>query len=176
MAEARRSQAGLAAAALAVALAVGLTAALAARTGAVGPFVAIPGAVGTLMLAISLGFGSAVLLPPALVLLLGEYATFLLIEGGDRFAPVVAAAFLLLAELAYWAAEPRGVGGARAVVPRRVLTLLALVAGAAALAAFLLGAGGLVSAGGPAPVVLGVAAAVGALAVLLWLARAESVR
>ncbi|HVU79349.1 MAG TPA: hypothetical protein VHC67_17375 [Gaiellaceae bacterium] len=88
----------------------------------------------------------------------------------DGWAPVVGALLLLAAELAWWAAEedPR-IHTEPAVVLRRA-GLLAVLAGAAALTGFVLvGAAAVSTSAGVALSALGMAAAIGAVAVVLRL-------
>ena len=90
----------------------------------------------------------------------------------DGWAAVVGGALLLAAELAFWSiASDRRIHEERALVLRQSLTVAALV-GAAALVSFILvGAAAVSAAGGLALTAIGVAAAVGAVAVVLRLVR-----
>jgi hypothetical protein len=172
----RRSRAGIAAGIVALALFAGLTAYPALASDRLGEFLLLPGAFGTLVLIVALVVRVPSLVPWALVLLLGEYTAFLLLDGRDRFAPIVAGGLVLVAELAHWGIEPRSVGRARELTARRVLILLAIAGGSAALAAFLLGASELAAGGGLALEALGVASAVGTVALLAALARGRLTR
>lgn len=176
MAPPRRSRAGIAAGALALALLGGLTAYPALAVDRAGAFLALAGAFAALVLAVAVVVRVPSLVPWALVPLLGEYTAFLLIDDRDRFAPLVAAGLVLLAELAHWAIEPRSVGRARELTARRVLILIVVAGASAALAAFLLGASELAVGGGLALEALGVASAVGAVALLAALARGRLAR
>jgi hypothetical protein len=104
-----------------------------------------------------------------------EYGVFLGLRGGtvDRWAPLVAAALFVAAELGFRAVEPRAPASEGLVLARTVLWLATAVAGTAALGALLLATAG----GGGAGVgleALGVAATVAALAlVVLVVARAR---
>jgi hypothetical protein len=84
---------------------------------------------------------------------------------------LVAAGLVAVAEVAYWALEPRPVGAATRTVVRRVLTLVLLAAVSAAAAAFVVGASRLDTRGGLALEAVGAAAIVGAIGVLAVLAR-----
>jgi hypothetical protein len=104
-----------------------------------------------------------------------EYGVFLGLRGGtvDRWAPLVAAALFIAAELGFRAVERSAPAPEGLVLVRAVLWLATVVAGTAALGAVLLAAAG----GGGAGVgleALGVAATVAALAlVVLVVARAS---
>ena len=130
-------------------------------------YVAALGAAGALLLLA----GRASLVPPALVALAAAYA-LPLGAGVDGRAPVVAAALVLIAELAYWSLEPgiATAGDGSTLVSRGLfvagVTLGALLAGTAMVAATALGfAGGVVWLG------VGLAAATATLAVAAVLAR-----
>lgn len=134
--------------------------------------------VGAVVLAAVLLLGLAVawpfpsLIPWPLVVLGGVYAWTL--GGGsiDQWAPVYAGGLLAVAELAYWSVEVRGrAQDAERLTERRAsliatLALVAVAAGGLVLAATALRIGG-----GVATDLLGVAAAVAALAVVAALAR-----
>ncbi len=134
------------------------------------------GAVGllaVLFLVVALTGRVAGFVPWVVALAGAEYAAFLVIREGriDSYAPVYGAGLLLVIELAYWSIERRFASPGEALTSRR-LTLV----GAACLAAG--GVGGLILAmaelsvnGGLALEIVGVAAAVGALALLARLAR-----
>ena len=120
------------------------------------------GGLAALVLAIGLVGRWGPLVQLALTLAVAEYAVFLLVQDDvDVYAPLVAAALLATGELAYTSIEPP---------TRRTWPVsAALVVGAAALASLLLGAAG-GGGGGVRDFVLGVAAAVVALAVVARLA------
>jgi hypothetical protein len=104
-----------------------------------------------------------------------EYGVFLGLRGGtvDRWAPLVAAALFLAAELGFRAVEPPAPAPEGLVVVRAILWLATGVAGTAALGAVLLAAAGGTKAGVGLEA-LGVAATVAALAlVVLVVARAR---
>jgi hypothetical protein len=130
------------------------------------------GGLGLLALVVALAGRLTGLLPWAIALVAGEYATALLLRGGtiDGAAPLYGAGLLVLAELAYWslelplAAEP-GIATRRAAR----LALLALVGGG--VAALVLAASELATEGGLVLEAFGVAAAAGALALVALLAR-----
>ena len=90
----------------------------------------------------------------------------------DGWAAVVGGALLLAAELAFWSiASDRRIHEERALVLRQAVTVAGLV-GAAALVSFILvGAAAVSAAGGLVLTAIGVAAAVGAVAVVLRLVR-----
>ena len=127
-------------------------------------------AVAVLAVALARPFPS--LLPWTLVALGAAYVWQL--AGGpiDEWAPVYAGGFVAVAELAYWSVELRGrAHDAGRLTDRRaaliaVISLAAVAAGALVLAATAVGIGS-----GVATDLLGVAAAIGALAVVARLAR-----
>ena len=130
-------------------------------------------AVGALvLLAIAVARPFTSLIPWPLVILAGAYAWKLGDGEVDQWAPVYAAGLLSVAELAYWSAELRGQAHeAERLTERRAgliatLALVALIVGALLLAATSLQIGS-----GVALDVLGVAAAIGAVAVVAALAR-----
>ena len=90
----------------------------------------------------------------------------------DGWAAIVGAALLLAAELAAWSiASDARIHEERAVVLRQSLTVGALVAGAALVSFLLVGAAAVSATAGLLLTGLGVAAAVGAVAVILRLVR-----
>jgi hypothetical protein len=109
-----------------------------------------------------------------LALLGAEYAVFFAAGPAavDVWTPLYAAALLLTAELSYWSLEPRVPAWTETeVIVRRLVVLVACVAGAAALAAAVIVAAGASVSGGLALETVGIVAAVGALAVVAALAR-----
>ena len=129
-------------------------------------------AAAVVLLALGLAWPLPSLLPWPLVVLAGAYAWKLGDGSLDPWAPVYAGALLTVAELAYWSIELRGrAHEAERLTERRaaliaVLALLAISAGGLVLAATSVDLGS-----GVAIDLLGVAAAVGALAVVAALAR-----
>jgi hypothetical protein len=139
------------------------------------PLVGAVGLVAVLALVLALVTRYAGVLPWAVALAGAEYAAFLAIRGGsiDSWAPVYGAGLLLVSELAYWAIEipVRGPSGEGLTFRRTTLVICACVAAG--------GVGGLILAmadlsvrGGLWLEALGIAAAVGSLALLARLARA----
>ena len=124
------------------------------------------------LLAVGLAAPLPSLLPWPLVALAGVYAWTLGGGAVDQWSPVYAGAFLAIAELAYWSVELRGRAqdGERLAERRAALiatlALLAVCAGGLVLAATSLPIGA-----GIATDLLGVGAAVSALAVVAALAR-----
>lgn len=105
-----------------------------------------------------------------MTLLGAEYALLLSVDDLplDRRAPVVAAALLLVAELAYWSLERRSaVTGEPGTVGRRLSVLALLALGSMLVGQLLLAAVVLGGRGGIAIEALGAAAALGAFG-LLW--------
>ena len=135
--------------------------------------VAAIGIAGVLVLLLALAARSEGLLPWALALGGAQYAVFLVLERGavDAYAPLYAAGLLLSAELGYWSVE-RHVEGDRPGLGRRRLSLVvASCLAAGGLGGVILTASELSVSGGLGLEILGVAAAVGALALLARLAR-----
>jgi len=145
------------------------------RSDRFGPLVGAVGLIAVLFLVITLFGRYAGLLPWVVALAGAEYAAFLVIRERsiDSYAPIYGAGLLLVAELAYWSIERRvpGPPGQGLTFRRATLVFAACVAAG--------GIGGLILAVSEASVngglwleALGVAAAVGALALLARLARA----
>jgi hypothetical protein len=114
-------------------------------------------------------------LPWAVVLAGAEYAAFLAIRGGsiDGWAPVYGAGLLLVSELAYWAIErpvpsPSGEG----LTSRRATLVVCGCVAAGGVGALILAMADLSLSGGLWFEALGIAAAVGSIALLARLARA----
>jgi hypothetical protein len=119
------------------------------------------GAIGVLFAAAA-AWRSAALVPTAVGVLVAEYVLSLYHHAGpvDARAPLFAAAYLLLAELAYWSTEAsRLVRDERAVLGDRLTVLAALAFGAVALGALVLLAAALPIAGPLARLALGITAA-----------------
>jgi hypothetical protein len=126
------------------------------------------------LLAAGLTGGWASPVSVGLALLGTDYAVFFAAgpSGVDVWTPLYAAGFLLSAELSFWSLEHRVPAWAEpGVLVRRLLVLAACCAGAAALAAATIVAAGASVGGGVALELAGIAAAVGALAVVAGVAR-----
>jgi len=137
-------------------------------------------------LAIATGGLSLVLLGAGLVLrwpatipwaVLASGAGYLITREGhavvDGWAALVGVALLLAAELAFWSIEhDRRIRTERALVVRRVWTLVMLAAAALFVDFVLLAAAAVTASAGVLLAAVGVAAAVAAVAVVLRLARA----
>jgi hypothetical protein len=90
----------------------------------------------------------------------------------DPWTPVYAAGFLLAAELAWWSIEPRVPAWSDLeVLVRRILTIAVCLVGGALLAALVVLAAGAPLRGGVGLELVGVAAAVAAIAVVAAIAR-----
>jgi hypothetical protein len=128
-----------------------------------------------LLLALAVAWPFPSLIPWPLVVLAGAYAWTLGDGSIDQWAPVYAGGLLAVAELAYWSIEVRGrAQDAERLTERRAsliatLALVAVAAGGLVFAATSLRIGS-----GVATDLLGVAAAVAALAVVAALARPRS--
>ena len=115
------------------------------------------------------------LLPWPLVLLAGLYAWKLGGGSVDGWAPVYAGGLLAVAELAYWSVQLRGrAHDAERLTERRVALIATLAFAAVAAGGLVLAATSLRIGSGVALDLLGVAAAVGALAVVAALARPQT--
>jgi hypothetical protein len=131
------------------------------------------GAIGVL-LAAAAAWRSAALVPTAVGVLVAEYVLSLYHRPGpvDARAPLFAAGYLLLAELAYWSTEASGlVRDERAVLGERLTVLAALALGAMALGALVLLAAALPIAGPVARLALGITAAIVTVALIASLTR-----
>jgi hypothetical protein len=136
----------------------------------------VVGAAGGVLMAFALATRWRAVFPFGLALVGASYAVFLAVRNGsvDSWAPVVAAALFVAAELGYWSLERSPSLSERAVVLRR----LAGLAGAAVVTVLV---GSLVlliatgAAGGVALEAAGVAAAVLAVAAITRLASRASV-
>ena len=132
------------------------------------------GLAAVLLLVVALAGRFAGLLPWALALAGAEYAAFLEIRGStiDGYAPIYGAGLLLVAELAYWSMEPRADAPPReGLAFRRGTLVLASCVGAGGVAGLILAIAELSVRGGLWLEALGVAAAVGSIALLARLAR-----
>jgi hypothetical protein len=157
--------------------AAGIGAALVLTTDSYRPVAGAFALGAVLLLAVAVAWPLPSFLPWPLVVLGGVYAWKL--GGGDvdQWAPVYAGGLLAVAELAYWSVQLRGrAQDAERLTERRIvliatLTLLAVAAGGLVLAATSVPIGGSVALD-----LLGVAAAIGALAVVATLARPHAAR
>jgi hypothetical protein len=157
-----------------VAAAAGLALAVAAGATSHGGPLAALGLGAAALLAISLAVGRSRPIPWALVGLGAEYAVALRLDGAglDPRAPLLAALLLVCGELAYWCLELRAPAADEpGLHPRRAALLAATGAAAFALGALLLAIAHAHAAGGIALQAAGVAGAVGAVGVCLWLIR-----
>ena len=150
-----------------------LTAYAVARAGDWRLLVAAVGASAGAVLLAALIARVAALVPWAVALTGGEYATSLALAGGgiDPLAPLYAGALFLLAETAYWATERETVLAERTVTMRRLWMVLGTAGVAVLAAAMLLVEADVPLDGGIALEALGVAAAAATLAIVAWLAR-----
>ncbi|HZD00468.1 MAG TPA: hypothetical protein VFA46_09855 [Actinomycetes bacterium] len=156
-----------------VAVAVALALAPLASTRVPAAPLAWLGAFGVL-LAAGAAWRWAALVPSAVGVLAAEYMLSLYHRGGpvDARAPLFAAGYLLLAELAHWSGEAhRLVRDERAVVAHRLAVLVVLALGSVALGALILFAAGLPLAGPITRLALGVTAATITLALIASLTR-----
>jgi hypothetical protein len=115
-----------------------------------------------------------VAIPVAVAVLGAEYAALVSLEADalDARAPLVAAALLAVAELAYWSLELRGgVADEPGTYLRRISVVAALAAAALGLGAGLLALVEVAAAGGIAADLIGAGAAILALALLAAAAR-----
>jgi hypothetical protein len=132
------------------------------------------GAAAALLLTLSLAAAFPALIPWPLVLLAAEYTWSLGGGGIDQLSPLVAGVLLVIAELSYWSLELRGrTQDAERLTERRVGLIAALGIGSVALGGLVLAATSVQLATGIAGDLVGVAAAVAALAVVATLARSR---
>jgi hypothetical protein len=154
--------------------AAGLAAANALTADAHRLGLALVGAAAVLLLVVGLAAARPSLIPWPLVLLAAEYAWS--VGGGpiDQWAPLVAGALLVIAELSYWSLELRGSSpDGNRLTERRAGLIAALGIGAVALGGLVLAATAIRLGTGIAADLIGVAAAVAALAVVATLARSR---
>jgi hypothetical protein len=112
--------------------------------------------------------------PWAVVVLGGAYAASLFLPERevDRSAPLMAATFVLLAELAYWTLELRApLSPEPGMLERRMALIAVTTIGGFILASVALAATAVPVGGGVLGDLLGVAAAIGALTIVAWLAQ-----
>ena len=144
------------------------------RSDRLGPLVGAIGLGAVLFLVAALVARRAGLLPWAFVLAGAEYAVFLVIRESsiDGWAPVYGAGMLLVAELAYWSIERRVPGApGEGLTFRRATLLFASCVAAGGVGGLILAMGELSVRGGLWLEALGIAAAVGSIALLARLAR-----
>jgi hypothetical protein len=140
----------------------------------VAPVTATLGGVGALLLLLVLWRGLDDLLGSALLLVGGSYVLGLYASHRplDEAAPLVAIALLACGELATWSLEARQpIRGEAGLTLVRLRAVAVLVAAGAAAAALVVIAGGTNLGGGLAWAVLGVASAVGVVAIAARLSR-----
>jgi hypothetical protein len=157
-------------------VAIALAAAPALRADRLGGLLAVAGALAVLVLGYGLARGRAAPVPWTLVLLGAAYtgSLFLPDDGIDIRAPLVAAGFLLLAELSYWTLELRTpVSPEPGMLARRTLLVTAAALGALVTGGIALAATAIPLGGGLLADLLGVVAAVAALAVVARLAQRD---
>jgi hypothetical protein len=132
------------------------------------------GLVGLLWLALGLAVRWGAAMALGVVFLGGEQALRLALGPGtvDPWTPVYAAGLLLTAELAWWSIEPRVPAWWDAeVLLRRLGTIVGVCAAGAIVAALIVLAAGAPLRGGLGLELVGVVAAIGAVAVVAGLAR-----
>jgi hypothetical protein len=169
----RRARTRLVVAAATVAVAAGLALAPLLSTQVPRELLALLGALGVL-LAVGAAWRWQALVPGAVAVLAAEYAVSLYQRGGpvDARAPLFAAGYLLLAELAHWSTEAHSlVRDEPAVLLHRLAVLALLVLATIALGALILLAAGLPIAGPVARLALGITAATITLALIASLTR-----
>jgi hypothetical protein len=147
------------------------------RADRLGPLVGALGLLAVLLLVLALVTRNPGILPWVLALAGAEYAAFLVIHETsiDGYAPIYAAGLLLVAELAYWSIERRVPGpDGEGLTFRRGSILMAACIAAGGVGGLILAMAELSVRGGLWLEALGVASAVGAIALLARLARAPS--
>jgi hypothetical protein len=136
-----------------------------------GSLLALLGIAGWLLLAGALGAGIPAGVVPGVVVLGAEYALSLG-PALDGRAPLYAAGLLVVAELSYWSLELRiGIAAEPGTTRVRAALVGVLAVSAVVLGGIMLGLSGLRLGGGIGWEVVGLAAAVGALALVAALAR-----
>jgi hypothetical protein len=150
---------------------------LAVYAALVEPPLGLLGAAGVVLVLLAVALGRAGLVAAGLVVVLAGYAASVVARDSaalDPAAPLVGGTLLVVAELAYWSVELRGKESeGRSVLVRRLAMLAALTAGAIGLGAGVLAATALPLGGGLVWNLVGVAAAVAALALIARLASVE---
>jgi hypothetical protein len=144
------------------------------RAAQLGGLLASVGGLAFVGFAYALVRGRAWAVPWVVVVLGGAYAASLFLpeRGVDREAPLVAAAFVLLAELSYWTLELRTpISPEPGMLERRSVLVAAATLGGLLVAAVAVAATAIPLGGGVVGDLLGVFAAVLALAVVAWLAE-----
>jgi hypothetical protein len=143
------------------------------RLDRLAPLVAAVGIAAILLLLAALVGRWAALVPWALAVAGAEYAAFLVIREAtiDPYAPLYGGGLLLVAELAYWSIGRDVPGEGEGLGARRVSLTLAVVLAAGGVGGLVLTMAQLRVNGGLLLELLGVAAAVGALGVVGYLAR-----
>jgi hypothetical protein len=146
----------------AVAGAAGLAAYAAVDAARLGVTIGIVGAIGVIVLAVALSLRLTALITPALALLGAEYAALFVVRGDtiDVRAPLYAAGFLVVAELAFATLELRAGAPEAGLVPRRAAMLVAIAAGSVITGAVVLAAAAAPLEGGIALEAVGLVAAV----------------
>ena len=146
----------------AVAGAAGLAVYASVVTARLGDGLAILGAVAVAVLAAALLLRIPALIAPALAVLGAEYAAFFAVRGDtiDVRAPLYAAGFLVVAELAFAALEPRAGRPEPGLVARRAAMLVAVALGGVAAGLLVLAAAATPLEGGVGLEAFGVVAAI----------------
>lgn len=132
------------------------------------------GALAVLLLAAGLAIRSGPVLGWGLAALGSEYAVLFAAQGQalDDLTPLYAGAFVLVAELAFWSIERRvPAWSERGLVERRFAHMVGVSMGAAVVAALVIVVAAASGGGGAALEAIGVAAAIGALALVAVLVR-----
>ena len=127
-----------------------------------------------LLFAVGLAARSGSALGWALAALGGEYTVLFTTQGPalDELAPLYAGAFVLVAELAFWSIERRVPAWTETgLIERRMAHLVATFVGAALVAALVIVVAAASGGGGVVLEAIGVAAVIGALALLAMLVR-----
>jgi hypothetical protein len=144
------------------------------RAGRFAPAFAVVGLIGGVLLALALVFGAPWLLGWSLLIAGAVYIGVLEARGSgvDGTAPLVATGLFLCAELARWSFDMRvRISGDELLIARRAGALVGLAIGAAAASTVVVGVTALGAPRDLAWTALGAAAAAGATAVGVWLAR-----
>jgi hypothetical protein len=136
------------------------------------PALLAAGVGGVFLLAVGLALGRSAAVPLAIVALGVAYAATLEGDDLDRRVPLYAAGLLVTAELGYWALQLRdGARDEAGMAVRRLIGLLIAAAAAVVAGSLLIAVAHVPLRGGLAVEAIGLAAAIGALAILLLAAR-----
>jgi hypothetical protein len=169
----RPNRARVAKSLLALLVLAGTAASIAARSDRLVALVDALGSAAVLALFAGLVVCWKAILPWALVLCGAEYAAFLLLDQRaiDSYAPFYAVAFLVIAELSYWALEPETIAAEPGLLGRRASLIAAAALAGGGVGAMILTVSEFAIHGGLLLEAVGVAASIAVVFLLARLAR-----